>query len=91
MEEIFNDYFCTVGKNLADKFPVHKDNNFKKIIGTQISPSLFLTPTIPLEILNRINSLKNSKSCGLDKISFYFLKVAANLLLFLFPTCSIFA
>ena len=62
MAEIFNDYFCTVRKNLADKFPVHKDNSFKKFLGTRISPSLFLTPTTPLKILNRINSLKNSKS-----------------------------
>ena len=91
MAEIFNDYFCTVGKNLADKFPVHKDNNFNKFLGTRISSSLFLTPTTPLEILNRINSLKNSKSCGLDKISFYFLKVSANALAFPLPTCSIFA
>ena len=82
MAEIFNDCFCTFGKNLADKFPVHKDNNFKKFLGTRISPSLFLTSTTPLEILNRINSLKNSKSCGLDKISSYFLKVAANALAF---------
>ena len=78
MAESFNDYFCTVGKNLADKFPVHKDNNLKKFLGTRISPSLFLTSTTPLEILNRTNSLKNSKSCGLEKISSYFLKVAAN-------------
>ena len=80
--KFLNDYFCTVGKNLADKFPVLKDNNFKKFLGTQISLSLFLTPTTPLKILNRINSLKNSKSCGLDKISSYFLKVAANALAF---------
>ena len=58
MAEIFNDYFCTVGKNLAGKFFVHKENNLKKFLGTQISPSLFLTPTTPLKILNHINSLK---------------------------------
>ena len=84
MSEIFNDYFCTVGKNLVDKFSIHKDNNFKKFLGTQISPFLFFTPTTLLEILNRINSLKNTvvRVVVLTRYLLIFLKVAANALAF---------
>ena len=52
MAEIFNDYFCTVGKNLADKFPVHKDNNFKKFLGTRIDCKYMLCTSS--KVLNNI-------------------------------------
>ena len=51
----------------------------------------FLSPTTPTEIFHQINSLKNSKSCGHDEVSSYFLKVAANILAaslsYFFNTC----
>ena len=84
MADIFNDYFCNVGKTLAEKIPdCNSVNKFNK----RASSCLFLSPTIPTEIFHQINSLKNSKSCGHDEISSYFLKVAAALLSYFFNSC----
>ena len=92
MANIFNDYFCNVGKTLAEKIPdCSSVNKVKSYLRKRVSSCLFLSPTTPTEIFHQINSLKNSKSCGLDEVSSYFLKVAANILAapisYFFNTC----
>ena len=81
MANIFNDYFCDVGKTLAEEIPdCSSVNKFKSYLHKRVSCCLFLSPATPTEIFHQINSLKNSKSCGHDEVSSYFLKVAANIL-----------
>ena len=92
MANIFNDYFCDVGKTLAEKIlDCSSVNKFNSYLHERVSSCLFLSPTTPTEIFHQINSLKTSKSCGHDEVSSYFLKVAANILaaplIYFFNTC----
>ena len=61
------------------------------LINSKATLSEFLSPTTPTKIFHQINSIKNSKSCGHDEVSSYFLKVAANILAaplsYFFNTC----
>ena len=81
MANIYNDYFCNVGKTLAEKVPSCSSvNKCESYLHQRVSSCIFFSPTIPTEISHQINSLKNSKSCGYDEVSCYLLKVAANIL-----------
>ena len=80
-----------MGKTLAEKIPdCSCVNKFESYLHKRVSSCLFLSPTTATKIFHQINSLKNSKSCGHDEESSYFLKVAANILAslsYFFNTC----
>ena len=46
----------------------------------RLSSSLFLNPTTPNEVFNAIRSLKDTKSLEYDNVSFYFRRIAADVL-----------
>ena len=76
--ETFNDYFSNIGQKPVDKIISTDKNAFRNYLSPSVSFSLFFNPTSPLEVKKQIQLLKNSKSCGHDNISAYFLKVAAD-------------
>ncbi len=76
MSEAFNNYFASVGKNLADEIPSPENE-----------PELYLNPTdkrFSLKaptvdtVYNLLRSIDEKKSVGLDKIPNKLLKIAAN-------------
>ena len=59
MANISNDYFCDVGKTLAEKIPdCSSVNEFKSYLHKRVSSCLFLSPTNPTKIFHPINSSK---------------------------------
>lgn len=77
-----NNYFSTVGKNLAEKIDLtfHSPANFPSI-GTPSLNSFVLLNTDPSELNLIISKLSNDSSPGLDNISTYFIKKAKNILI----------
>jgi len=71
----FNNYFCTIGSNLAEKVETTstKPSSFLK---RSIRDSIYLDPPRPTEVLNLITSLKDNKAVGHDNLSSYYLKAA---------------
>lgn len=63
----FNNYFVTIGTNLANKIPA-TDKDPTDYITTSVVNSLFLRPVDDMEVKNIITSLKNS-SAGWDGIN----------------------
>lgn len=71
----FCHYFTKVGKTLAADIPDVGLNPHTYISKQKsVKNSIYLNPTSPDEIEKLINSLKQSKSCGIDNISNEFLK-----------------
>lgn len=68
----FNDYFI-------DQInpSINKTLNNNKIINSSIN-SIYISPTIPLEVDKIIKSLKNKKSTGYDDISVQVIKLVSN-------------
>ena len=63
----FNEYFISVGPNLASKIPV-SDMNFSNYLGEKSIKSIFLDPVIENEVKLEIRKLKENKPCGHDEI-----------------------
>ena len=80
MAEEFNKYFSEIGKSLADKINNVNKNDYINYLPERLSSSLFLNPTTPNEVFKVICSLKDTKSCGYDNISSFFLRISANVL-----------
>jgi hypothetical protein len=74
----FNDYFVTIGKNLADGFPTN--NNYKNYLTGQYANNMFITPVTEEELLKLINNLSLNKAPGIDGISSNILKQTASLI-----------
>ena len=70
----FNDYFCSIGSNLADSIICTTRKQPKHFLEKKVSDSIYLEPPTNNEILNQIISLKN-KIVGHDKIQPFFIKV----------------
>ena len=80
ISEKFNNHFSEIGKSLAKKINSSNSKVHLSYLNDRVSSSLFLYPTTPIEIYNLLLGLKNSKSCGYDNISTYFLKIASKVL-----------
>ena len=86
-----NEYFCSVGKNLASKI---KDSLNPMLTGEyNLNPDnrhFTFRPIVVQDIRDAIGKIKRSKSFGMDNISSYFLKLAIpyiyNALVFMFNT-----
>lgn len=59
---------------------INKSLNNNKIINSSIN-SIYISPTIPLEVDKIIKSLKNKKSTGYDDISVKVIKLVVTLYL----------
>ena len=81
----FNDYFTTIGANLACKFKSDQnvnidqdiDNNNRDNLSSNVSDNFNFDFISDEYVFNQINKLSNSKSPGLDNIDVKLLKTAA--------------
>ena len=64
---VFNDFFVTVGSNLASKIPKGK-KTFKTFLGESVVKSFFINPT-DSEMKKLINNLNQNKGLGPCSIS----------------------
>ena len=76
----FNEFFCTIGANLANKFVNNKSNSFVKHLKHRISPSICLDTPSPTEIQSAVHSLNLNKAIGYDNISPFFLSSASTVI-----------
>ena len=76
----FCQYFSTVGQSLANKIPQPRicSRSYLSSRKERNNNSFFMNPTDPTEISNIIKALKPKKSCGIDNLSSYFLKLIAG-------------
>lgn len=66
--EIFNKFFSSIGKKLADD--IHCDPSANPCSNLQrVSDSIFLAPASANEVTLLINNLARNKGCGVDNIS----------------------
>lgn len=73
----FNEYFCTVGLQLASSINSSRDiNKFASL--SPLSSSIFLRPASEQEIVIMIKDLDTNKSCGPDEIPASFIKLHHN-------------
>ena len=59
-----NEYFASVGQNLSSSVP-EASGSYKDYLKNPVSTSIFLKPTVIIEVGTQISKMKNSKS-GLD-------------------------
>ena len=77
MSSIFNKFFATIGVKLAEKFTMRNTLTTNRV--NQAS-SIFAFKTISCEsVIKMINELKPNKAVGLDKVSSWLLKDAADI------------
>ena len=68
-----NDYFCSIGEELASNIP--QGNNYNAYMKNRVNESIFLSPINEDEISVEIKKLNNKKSAGPDNISPKILKI----------------
>lgn len=78
--KLFNEFFCSIGKNLADKLPSSTNPPFENYLTNRISESIFLSPPSAAEIVNALHLLNVNKAVGPDNIPAYYLRVAASVI-----------
>ena len=66
MANAFNEYFCTIGNELANSFT--NDEKYKQYLTKSLKQSFFFSPIIETEVLEEINNLPTGKSPGIDGI-----------------------
>ena len=74
----FNDYFCSIGKSLADKLP-HRKNAFINYMQNRVVNSFYLKPIIKEDIIKIIKSLSANKAPGPDNIGAKIIKLQPDL------------
>ena len=74
--DVFNEYFCTVGTDLAKTFT--NNSEYKSYLTDQHEHNMFLTPVDEVELKEEINKLKTGKSPGIDGIPSVVLKATAE-------------
>ena len=74
----FNDYFCSIGKTLADAIP-NRGNKFLNYLRNQISSSFYLMPIIEDDVIKIIRKLPTRKAPGPDGIAAKLLKLKPEL------------
>ena len=83
LPHIMNEFFATIGQNLANKIPTTNTMNFYDYMTDINQPnSLFCEPVSAKEIENEILLLPNNKACGLYSIPLSFLKIARSIVSF---------
>ena len=65
--ECLNEFFVNIGSSVEAKIPTSQ-KHFSSFLGNANNKSIFLKPCTPTEILEIINSMKSSKSCGPNSI-----------------------
>ena len=70
----FNDYFCSIGYNLANSIICTTRKQAKYFLEKKISDSIYLEPRTTNKILNQVTSLKN-KAVGHDNFQPFFIKI----------------
>ena len=73
----FNDYFAEIGSNLAKAIPTTSAHSAINNI-LPVKNTMSLLATDPYEVQNIISNIKNSSSCGIDKIPISVIKSVAN-------------
>ena len=68
MAESLNDFFVNIGSSVEAKIP-KSQKHFSSFLGSPNNKSIFLKPCTPIEVLEIINSMKSSKSCGPNSIA----------------------
>ena len=72
---LFNDYFCSIGFNLAHSIICTTRKQPKHFLEKKVSDFIYLEPPTTNKILNQITFLKN-KAVGHDSIQSFFIKEA---------------
>ena len=80
VSEHFNEFFCSIGANLADKFNQSASNSLSRYLEQRVSPSIYLDVPNLSEIINAIQALSLNKSIGHDNIPPYYLRIASSIL-----------
>ena len=65
----FNNYFCEVGKSLADQINDSCIKDPSHFLRNRIPEPIFIAPTYPQEIKRIISSLRNSSSSDPERFS----------------------
>ena len=82
-------YFANVGKNLSQQCHPPDVDKFQSCLRNSPAAFTYLSPTNHVEIVSLINSLKLNKAPGYDDLPPYFLKLASNIIAYLFQLFSI--
>ena len=64
---VVNNYFCEVGKNLAEEIP-NRNNDFRQFLPPRIQSTFYLSPVNQQDVLKEIKKLKPRKAAGPDNI-----------------------
>ena len=72
----FNNFFCTIGANLAKNFEDAQPNSYAKYLHQRISSSIYLDIPKPTEMENVVHSLNLNKAVGYDNMPSFFLRTA---------------
>ena len=75
----FDNYFCTIGFNLANKITSLKHKGPKDFLKQRVSESIFLPPPDATKDFDQIMSLKD-KAVGHDEIPSFFLNSAKDVI-----------
>ena len=65
----FNNFFCSIGENLANSIPGNNHNGFQTYLNNPVNESIFSEPINKYEIRNVICNLNRHKNCGPDDFS----------------------
>ena len=76
ISDYFNDYFCSIGPNLAKNFP--NNQNYLRYLNHSYPNTLFINPVTENELLNLIKKLPVDKAPGLDCIPSNLIKCSAD-------------
>lgn len=79
--ELFNNYFCNVGENLASKIPIYPESVHTFLQTPSPIQTMYLRPTDPDEIKKEIMKLNTKKSAGPDEISPKIIKLTVDQIL----------
>ena len=74
--ENFNNFFCSIGKNLAQKISTLPSDRFKSYLKNRVSSSMFLEPPNISEVVALMQALDVNKAVGHDNIPAFFIKVS---------------
>jgi len=80
ISDCLNEYFCTIGNNLAHSLPNTDTQSFKKFLPKSNKGSMFCNPTTCLEVFKIIQALKNNKSPGPDNFGPKIVKLIADVI-----------
>ena len=80
ISEHFNEFFCSIGANLADKFNQSAPSSLSQYLEQRVSPSIYLDVPNLSEIINAIQALSLNKSIGHDNIPPYYLRITSSIL-----------